>query len=91
MYATPTVPLGREVVVMAIVGATTLMLSDCCADNGVGAESVTCTVKFAVPEVVGCPEITPVLALSVKPAGKLPEATLHARLPVPPLAARVWL
>ena len=38
------------------------------------SESVTVTVKFAVPEAVGVPEITPA-ALRVRPAGKLPVVT----------------
>ena len=34
--------------------------------------SVTRTVKELVPTLVGVPEITPVLAASVNPAGRLP-------------------
>jgi len=41
------------------------------------SESVTVTVKFAVPEAVGVPEITPVAPLRVRPAGKLPVVTAH--------------
>ena len=36
------------------------------------AASVTCTVNEAVPAVVGVPEITPVDAARVSPAGKVP-------------------
>jgi len=35
--------------------------------------SVTLTVKLLVPVAVGVPEITPVLAVSDKPAGNEPE------------------
>jgi len=63
-------------------------LSDWVADSGFGAESVTFTVKFVVPERVGVPEILPVPALSVNPTGRLPEAMLQVRFPVPPLACR---
>jgi hypothetical protein len=41
------------------------------------SESVTVTVKLAVPEAVGVPEMAPVAALSVKPAGKLPLVMVH--------------
>ena len=36
--------------------------------------SVTRTVKLLVPATVGVPEITPVLAASVSPVGRVPEA-----------------
>jgi hypothetical protein len=39
--------------------------------------SLTAAVKLNVPPVVGVPEITPVLAWSVTPAGRLPEVTDH--------------
>ena len=51
---------------------------------------VALTVKFDVPAVVGLPEITPVVALSDKPAGRLPAEMLHV-MGVVPVAARVWL
>jgi hypothetical protein len=35
--------------------------------------SLTATVKLNVPLAVGVPEITPLLELSVNPAGRLPE------------------
>ena len=42
------------------------------------SESVTVTVKFVVPAVVGVPEIAPVAELRIRPAGKLvPPVTLH--------------
>jgi hypothetical protein len=40
-------------------------------------ESVTLTVKLEVPAVVGVPEITPVAAVSVRPAGSEPEVMLQ--------------
>ena len=40
------------------------------------AESVTRTRKFAVPCVVGVPEITPKL-LNPRPEGKAPETKVH--------------
>jgi hypothetical protein len=39
--------------------------------------SCTCAVNIEVPCVVGVPEITPVAAESVRPAGSVPEMTLQ--------------
>ena len=36
--------------------------------------SLTAAVKLDVPVAVGVPEITPVVAARVRPAGRLPEA-----------------
>ena len=52
------------------------MLNAPCAVCGALLESVTCTVKFAVPAVVGVPEISP-LVDRVRPAGKLPATSDH--------------
>jgi hypothetical protein len=41
------------------------------------SESLTSTVKVEVAAVVGELDMTPVLAASESPAGKLPELTLH--------------
>ena len=41
------------------------------------SESVTFTVNVKVPGAVGVPEITPVAEVRVKPAGKLPDVTIH--------------
>jgi hypothetical protein len=66
-------------------GGLIVILSGCCAESGVGAESVTFTVKGDVPVAVRVPEITPEL-LSDKFAGGDPVATLQVSVPVPPLA-----
>ena len=47
---------------------------------------VTCTVKFAVPTVVGVPLICPA-PFNVRPAGRLPATTLQAYGVAPPVAA----
>ena len=39
--------------------------------------SLTETVKFTVPVTVGVPEIVPVVAARVSPAGRLPEVIDH--------------
>lgn len=68
------------------------MLSCFVADCGVGAESVTSTVKSVVPALVGVPEITPVLGSSVSPTGSsVPAITLQEKGAVPPLNCRVAL
>ena len=51
--------------------------------------SVTRTVKFEVPAVVGVPVIAPVDPFNVKPAGKLPAIVAHVYGVVPPAATRV--
>jgi hypothetical protein len=68
------------------------MLNDCVAVCAVGAvESVTLAVKLNVPAVVGVPEIVPLAAASVRPAGSAPELMLQLYGVVPPLAANVVL
>jgi hypothetical protein len=51
--------------------------------------SLTVTVKFAVPIVVGVPEMTPVEAARVNPDGRLPDVTDHVYAGVPPAACKV--
>jgi hypothetical protein len=50
------------------------------------ATSVTCTVNDTVPAVVGVPEIAPVDATKLSPAGKVPELIDQVYGVVPPLA-----
>ena len=57
--------------------ALTVMASGAVAVAGGDSESLTCTVKFEVPGVVGVPEISPLLAFRVKPFGKLPWVMLQ--------------
>ena len=45
--------------------------------------SVSCKVNIEVPAVVGVPEITPVAALNVRPAGSVPLRILVVRGAVP--------
>jgi hypothetical protein len=51
---------------------------------------LTATVKVAVPLAVGIPDITP-LPESVRPAGRLPDASDHVYPGVPPDALSVVL
>jgi hypothetical protein len=60
-------------------------------ETGVGAESVTFTVKLEEPAAVGLPEIAPE-PLRFSPAGSdEPVARLQVRAPMPPVAASVAL
>jgi hypothetical protein len=82
-------PAGREFVVTDKAGFTT-MLRFAVAVLAVGvSESVTVTVKFAVPEAVGVPEMAPVAPLRVRPAGKLPLVMVHEYGVMPPVACKV--
>ena len=51
--------------------------------------SLTVTVKLEVPFAVGVPEMMPLPAARVNPAGRLPEVTDHVYPGVPPLACSV--
>jgi hypothetical protein len=53
--------------------------------------SVAVIVKLNWPAVVGVPEITPVVALSVRPGGSAPLETEKVYGGVPPVAETVWL
>jgi len=50
--------------------------------------SRTLATKDAVPEAVGLPEIAPE-ELSERPAGRLPDASVHVYAGVPPVTERV--
>jgi hypothetical protein len=53
--------------------------------------SVAVIVKLNWPAVVGVPEMTPVVALSVRPGGSAPLETVKVYGAVPPVAEIVWL
>jgi len=66
------------------------MLNDFVAVCAVGTvESVTLAVKVNVPAAVGVPEIVPLAAASVRPAGNTPELMLQLYGVVPSLACNV--
>ena len=77
LYALPTVPFGRLVVVMFRADGLTTMDRAWSSVSGVPWESVTRTVKLEVLAVVGVPEIVPVDEPSDSPAGSDPEMTDH--------------
>jgi hypothetical protein len=86
------VPLGSTLVVIDrgdTFGALTL------SENSLvvvaPAESVTFIVTVEVPATGGVPLITPVDESNFNPAGRVPLATVHDRVPVPPVARMVAL
>jgi hypothetical protein len=93
LYAVPATPGGSVVVVMAGAGGKlTRILRAWMAVIGVMVlESVTLTVKFAVPlGPVGFPEIVPA-PLRVRPAGNVPALMENVTVPAPPVFAIAWL
>ncbi len=78
---------GSALAVVILTGFTTdsdrALVADCAGFEA----SVTRTVKFDVPFVVGVPEITPADD-SDRPAGRVPEASDHEYGVVPPVAVR---
>lgn len=85
MYATPTVALGRLVVVMVSGDAMETVYAWVAV---VPVLSLTCAVKLKVPDAVGVPAIVPVV-LRANPDGRDPADTDQVRLPDPPVAERV--
>lgn len=85
-YAVSAVPEGSEVVVTegGCAAADTVMLN--AFVPVLFAASVTCTVNEDAPVAVGVPEITPVEATKVRPAGKVPALRFQVYGVVPPLA-----
>lgn len=87
-YATPTVPLLNEDVVIVRVAGAIVTVYDWDAFSAGCEESETWMVNVDLPLPVGLPEIVPLL-LRLKPAGSVPEETVHAYGVMPPVAARV--
>jgi hypothetical protein len=89
LYAVPTVPPGREVVVIAgASGAGLITMESALVPSPATLRALT--VKLAVSATVGVPEITPVEELSNNPAGRFPLLIDHV-IDVSPVAVRVWL
>ena len=90
-YAVPTVPAGNElaVVIERAAAAALIVKENTFVDETPLA--VTWTVKLEVAAVVGVPPRTPVEEFRVRPAGSDPPDTVQVLVPVPPVAANVWL
>jgi hypothetical protein len=88
-YAVPAVPPGRDAVVTVggCAAAATVILK--AFVPVLFAASFTCTVNDPVPAAVGVPEIMPVEATRLNPAGNVPTLTLQLYGVVPPLACSV--
>jgi len=86
LYALFTVPSG-SVAVVIVGGAAITILRELVPFP---AELVALTEKVNAPIVVGVPDITPVEAFRLKPAGKARAEMSHV-IGVVPVAARVWL
>lgn len=85
MYGDPATPAGNEVDVT--VSDPPITIDNVCVAVR-DPLSVTPTVKFEVPALVGVPLITPAVD-SDNPAGKVPVETAQVYGAVPPTAARV--
>src|ERR1035438_5668695 len=71
-YGTPIWVAGREMVVIANAGPVTVRVRLAEAVCAGAPESVTMNVTGATIAAVGVPLISPVVALRVKPAGRVP-------------------
>lgn len=82
-YVVPAVPLGGT----EEITAKRLLIANerpCEVERDGASESVTVTVKFAVPAAVGVPEMTP-LTLKFNPAGKAPDVSDQETGAIPPV------
>lgn len=77
--------LSAEEVIASALGETTIEVAADAVCTGL-SESVTVTVKLAVPLDVGVPEITPVDAAIERPLGNWPDDTAHRYGALPPVA-----
>jgi hypothetical protein len=62
---------------LKVMGVAAITMEKPCWGEGPVA-SVACTIKLYVPAVVGVPEIVPVGASRVSPAGRVPPVTAQA-------------
>jgi hypothetical protein len=69
------VPAGKELVTTAGADAGRFTVTLYTVASDWALLSVTLTVKVLVPSLAAVPEITPVLAASVRPAGSVPVLT----------------
>jgi hypothetical protein len=79
----------QEVTGVPAVAEPTTTVKPRLAVCGVAVESFTCTVKDELPVAVGAPEIFPLAAPKLSPAGKAPELIDQVYGAVPPVANTV--
>jgi hypothetical protein len=91
LYAVPVAPAGRDAVVIVNGGGgfTVKTIGWLVAD--MPAASVTWKVTDPLLAAVGVPEIAPLLAFKVNPAGSVPAVTVHLYGLVPPDLLKVAL
>ena len=86
----PSVPFGRDVVVMVNWPAPMVSVRSTVTECTGVAESLNLKVSgAAVTGVVGVPLISPVVAFRVRPSGNVPEVNCQLVAGTPPLKARV--
>jgi len=88
LYGVPTEPFGRLVRDRESPDEIVMLTGPVVLSCGVDA-SVTCTVRPAVPAVVGVP--LTVQPVSVRPAGSVPAVTEQTYGAVPPVTPITWL
>ena len=81
--------MDKEAVVTVRVAEAMVMERALVCETAGDSESVTCTVKFAVPVPVGVPLMTPVEALIARPAGSVPTVIDQVSGVAPPVAVSV--
>src|SRR5580704_11161286 len=86
----PSAPPEKALITVKVGVAAIVMLRSAVVDTGGVSESWTCTVKFAVPTVVGIPAMAPLL-VRVRPGGSEPATGSHAYGDKPPVADKVML
>ena len=87
-YCWLTVPVGSDDVVID-GGVGELMVIVKFWSSNCGIESVTRRVRLNEPELVGVPEILPLVVLRMRPGGKAPLVTPHSKVPMPPMTETV--
>ena len=87
LYATPTVPFGKFVVLSASGAGFTVKVTGPVPVLGGFEASVPLTVTVALLGAVGVP--VTLQPLSVRPAGKVPEVNVQVYGPLPPLTGIV--
>lgn len=83
------VAAGSGDVVKMTGAAFTVRVRTCVSEAPLTSVALTVKVDVAAVPLSG-PVRTPVVALRVRPFGRVPDETLQVMAPVPPVTARVW-
>jgi hypothetical protein len=90
-YFVPMVPVGRAAVLIDSADSWTSRENATESLRTGLEESVTVIVTGKTPPIVDTPEIVPVLAARLSPAGKPPEVIDQLYGVVPPVAVRIFV